>query len=68
MTTTTSSDQPVDGETSGTRFRFQWVAAFHDGLKVLAESRHDICLVDYCLGNQRAQLTRQANLPATPSR
>ena len=49
-------------ETSGTRFRFEWAAAFDDGLKVLAENRHDICLVDYSLGRHDGlELTRQAS-------
>jgi PAS domain S-box-containing protein len=34
----------------GSRFDLEWIASFEDGRRALIERRHDVCLLDYRLG------------------
>ena len=38
------------GEVKGTTYKMTWVARYSEGLDALKQNRHDVCLVDYRLG------------------
>jgi two-component system, cell cycle sensor histidine kinase and response regulator CckA len=43
------------------RFHMDWAKTFEDGLKIMANNQHDICLLDYRLGAQNGvELLREA--------
>jgi diguanylate cyclase (GGDEF)-like protein/PAS domain S-box-containing protein len=44
-----------------TRFELEWSASFHDALRALAMRAHDVCLIDYRLGDHDGlELLRRA--------
>lgn len=53
--------QALLGQIQGEGVELEWANTFDEGLRVLGEGRHDVCLLDYFLGERTGlELLRQA--------
>lgn len=53
--------QALLGQIEGESTELEWASSYEDGLRLLSERRHDVCLLDYFLGERTGlELMRQA--------